>query len=199
LGLAATPAAEPMPAQMAALQRQPSWVMPRVMTIAGGLAIATAAIAVAYGPTQTSPPNVTPAKYSQREAADALRHLDIPAIQKMLAAGWSPNSYFDTSRTDAIGYLLNMCEWDRAHDRRKMLLMVRTLLDGGAELDHRNVYGDTPYSIAKAPRYCGPNHPVTQMFEAMCFGGPSAPRDLCLATYELTADQRKAQGLPPKG
>ena len=39
---------------------------------------------------------------------------------------------------------------------------------------------------------------MTQTLEAMCYGGSMGPKDLCLATYELTAEQRRAQGLPPK-
>ena len=78
-------------------------------------------------------------------------------------------------------------------------MKARTLIEGGVQIDRRNVWGDTPYSIAKAPRYCGPDHPVTQMLEAICYGGTLGPRDLCLATYELNAVQRRAQGLPPKG
>ena len=54
------------------------------------------------------------------------------------------------------------------------------------------------YSIAKAPRYCGPDHPVTQMLEAICYGGDMGPKDRCLATYELNTAQRRQQGLPPK-
>ena len=103
----------------------------------------------------------------------------------MLAAGWNPNRPFDNEGNGAINYVLNICEWDRGHDQEQMVLMVRTLIDGGARLDHRNVWGDTPYSIAKAVRYCGPNHPVTRSIRTMCYAGFKPLGDRCLASYEL--------------
>lgn len=199
------PEAHGAAAHYAALQAQAgapaqlSNAMPRIMIIAAGLAIFLAAMVVVVSPSQHVDAAKTKITYTQSDAASAMRQLDIPKIEKMLAAGWNPNAEFDKEGTAALAYLLNMCEWDPGHDRRKMLLMTRTLLEGGAQLDHRNVFGDTPYSIAKANRYCGPDHPVTQMFEAMCYGGSMGPKDLCLATYELTPEQRQAQGLPPKG
>ena len=177
----------------------PSSMVARAMLVAAGVAIGLAALILAISPAQDVEAAKTKPVFSQAEAANALRKLDIAAIDKMVAEGWDPNTRFDTVGTDALDYLLNMCEWDRGHDQRKMLLMARTLLDAGDRFDDRNVFGDTAYSIAKAPRYCGPDHPVTQMLEAMCYSGPMGPKDLCLATYELTAEQRKAQGLPAKG
>jgi hypothetical protein len=117
----------------------------------------------------------------------------------MLAAGWDPNSAFDKEGTNALGYLLNMCEWDPSHDQRKLMLLGRTLLDGGLDVQHRNFWGDTVFSIAKAKRYCGPDHPVTKMLKAICYNGLGAPGDRCLATYELTPAQRSEQRLPPIG
>jgi DNA-binding winged helix-turn-helix (wHTH) protein len=174
-------------------------LMPRLLSLAGGLAIVTAALAVASGSSQDAGAAGSPRVYGQREVEAAIRKLDIDRVEQMLAAGWDPNTPWDKEGNSAFTALLNLCEWDRGHDRRKMLLMARTLLEGGVKIDRRNVWGDTPYSIAKAPRYCGPDHPVTQMLEAMCYGGTMGPKDLCLATYELTAEQRRAQGLPPKG
>ena len=69
------------------------------------------------------------------------------------------------------------------HDRTTMVLMAKTLLDGGARLDVHNVWGDTPYSIAKAPRYCGPDHPVTQMIRTECYAGFRPQGDRCLEDY----------------
>lgn len=170
----------------------------RWLAVAGGLGIATAAVAIAYGPLDKPKAAAAPVQFSQKEAAKALREMDIPKVERMLAAGWNANMRFDTVGTTPITYLIQVCEWDRAHDQRKMLNLARTLIDGGADIEERNVFGDTAYSIAKAKRYCGPDHPVTQMLEAICYGGDLGPKDLCLATYELTADQRRAQGLPPK-
>lgn len=135
----------------------------------------------------------------QWEVSTALRKMDLAAIERLLAAGWDPNDPLDKDRNNALNLLLNNCEWDAAHDRRQMLLVARTLVDGGAQFAERNLWGDTAYSIAKADRYCGPDHPVTEMIEAMCYGGSMTLKDRCLATYELSAAQRKAQGLPPKG
>lgn len=168
------------------------------LAIGGGLAIIGALAIVALAPSQNAPATTSSAAYSQSEAAKALRRLDVGAIDRMIAAGWNPAAPWDREGNDALTMLLDHCEWDRAHDRRQMLLMARTLIDGGAPIDRRNVFGDTAYSIAKAPRFCGPDHPVTQMLEAMCYGGSMGPRDKCLATYELTDQQRRAQGLPPK-
>ena len=122
---------------------------------------------------------------SQREAASALRRLDVPGVEALLAAGWNPNRPFDREDNAALQILLGMCEWDRDHDRRALLLMVRTLVEGGARLDHRNVWGDTPYSIAKAERYCGPRHPVTRSLHSTCYAGFQPLGDRCLASYEL--------------
>jgi len=178
---------------------KPSAAVPRLMIAAAALAIGLAAIVVAFAPSPHVAEARTKIVYGQSDAEKAIRHLDIPAIEKMLAAGWDPNTPWDKEGNDALGALLGRCEWDRGHDERKMLLMARTLVEGGAAIDRRNIWGDTAYSIAKAPRYCGPDHPVTQMLEAICYGGDMGPRDLCLATYELTPAQRRAQGLPPKG
>lgn len=157
---------------------------PRVLLASGAgifLVLAIALTPLIGGPAKRPGP-----AYTQRDAANALRKLDVGMIDKMLAAGWSPNAYFDNQGTAAIAYLLNMCEWNRDHDQAQMLLMVRTLLDGGARLDHRNVWGDTPYSIAKSQRYCGPDHPVTRSLRTMCYAGYKPLGDRCLATYEIT-------------
>ena len=69
--------------------------------------------------------------------------------------------------------------------------MVRTLYDAGGHIDRPNFWGDTAYSIAKAPRYCGPSHPVTEMIRTMCYSGAGAVGDRCLATYELARRSRR--------
>ena len=60
------------------------------------------------------------------------------------------------------------------------LRVAKTLFDGGARLD---VWGDTPYSIARVPRYCGPDHPVTQMIRTECYAGFQPMGDRRLAHY----------------
>ena len=171
----------------------------------GGITILLSAMAGVLTPsqnvhaTQTAAAMKTAQGFTQRDVEKAIRTLDVAAIERLIAAGWHPAQPWDKEGNDALTMVLNVCEWDPAHDRRKMLLMARTLIEAGAPIDHRNVFGDTAYSIAKAPRYCGPDHPVTQMLEAICYGGTMGPRDLCLATYELNSAQRRQQGLPPKG
>lgn len=188
----------PPPVEALAHGKRGSEPIRLLLSAAGGLGAAFAAVALVLAQPRTPSTTAAPQIYTQREVAVAIRELDIDAIKRMLAAGWDPNTPWDREGNDAFTALLNRCEWDPDHDRRKMLLMARTLIEGGVQIDRRNVWGDTPYSIAKAPRYCGPDHPVTQMLEAICYGGTMGPRDLCLATYELNADQRRAQGLPPK-
>ena len=122
---------------------------------------------------------------NQRDAANAIRRLDVDAIERMLAAGWDPNRPFDGEGNGAVNVLLNMCEWDRGHDQHRMLLLARTLFEAGARVDQRNIWGDTPYSIASAERYCGPHHPVTEMMHRMCTEGAQPLGDRCLATYQL--------------
>ena len=176
----ATP--EPIPAGAASRSLRPV-----VMISVAALAILLAAVAVAVGviPSGPSPASAAKTSYTQRDAANALRKLDVGTIENMLAAGWDPNTPFDNQGNGAVNYVLNMCEWNRGHDQSQLLLMVRTLIDGGALLDRRNVWGDTPYSIAKAQRYCGPDHPVTRSIRTMCYAGFKPLGDRCLASYEL--------------
>jgi DNA-binding winged helix-turn-helix (wHTH) protein len=173
----------------AAAKKRPPWTLsPPLLSVSGGLLIAVLVAALSLGPGQyVSATRTTGAApgLTQRDAANALRKLDVGTIERMLAAGWSPNTPFDNEGNAAINYVLGMCEWDRGHNQEQMVLMVRTLIDGGARLDHRNVWGDTPYSIAKAIRYCGPNHPVTQSIRTMCFAGYRPYGDRCLASYEI--------------
>ena len=78
----------------------------------------------------------------------------------------------------------------RCHDQRRLMMMVRTLFEGGAKLDHRNIFGDTPYSIASAPRYCGPDHPATKAIAAPCFLGFKPLGDRCRASYQIKRASR---------
>jgi DNA-binding winged helix-turn-helix (wHTH) protein len=118
-----------------------------------------------------------------REAAGAIRALDVERVDRLLGEGWNPNTPFDNEGNAAVNMALTTCEWDRGHDRQRLMLLVRTLLDGGALLDRRNVWGDTAYSIAAAPRYCGRAHPVTRMLHDLC-NVPAHPLGArCLADY----------------
>lgn len=162
----------------------------RLLWLAGLLVSASTVLVPLLRPSQQIASATATIPISQRDAGNALRRLDVDAIERMLAAGWDPNTPFDREGNGAVNYLLNMCEWDRGHDRRRLLLMVRTLFDGGARLDTRNIWGDTAYSIAKADRYCGPNHPVTRMMHAFCSTGPAPLGDRCLASYEIARGAR---------
>lgn len=121
----------------------------------------------------------------QRDALIAIRQMDVDRVQALLNAGWNPNTPIDEERDTALTMVLNICEWNPGHDRSRLLLLTRTMIEGGADVMARNAFGDTAYSIAKAPRYCGPDHPVTRMLHAGCYNPPNGPRDRCLATYEL--------------
>ena len=115
----------------------------------------------------------------------ALRTLDVQQVDRWIAAGWDVNMAMDGNRNTPLNRLLDMCEWDPTHDRKRMLLMARTLVDAGTRLTDRNTFGDTPYSIAKTPRFCGADHPVTVMLKRLCFNGdaPKTHGDRCLASY----------------
>lgn len=158
--------------------------------ITGILIVAITSTAIAFGHSRSAAEQRGATSYSQREVFIALRKLDVGAVEDMLAVGWDPNTPLDAQGNDAVKMVLNICEWDRDHDRSQLLLLVRTLVDGGARLDHRNSWGDTAYSIARAQRYCGPSHPVTNSLRTMCYAGFKPPADRCLATYEIERRRR---------
>lgn len=116
-------------------------------------------------------------------ARDALRRLDLASIESQLRAGWSPNAPFDSEGNAALHTVVQICEWNLLHDRQQLVLTVKTLLDAGGRPDTRNVWGDTAYSIARAKRFCGPDHPVTHLLHVACYTGPSQLGDKCLPDY----------------
>lgn len=155
------------------------------------LAVGAVTLTLTLGATLAALTTHEPAKaapFSQQDAKNAIRRLDLAKIEDLLRAGWNPNTPFDNEGNGALNILLGVCEWDPGHDRKKLVLMAKTLFDGGARLDVRNVWGDTPYSIAKAPRYCGPDHPVTQMIRTECYAGFRPLGDRCLAQYSPKSD-----------
>lgn len=182
-----TSADEPRPtiAVAATADRKGPKTPPGLLLLAGTLAMAAAAIAFVQIPPQNISQGKTAQSFTQRDALNALRKLDVGTVEYMLAAGWDPNTPFDKEGNGALNMVLNICEWDRRHDQSQLLLTVRTLIDGGAQVDQRNVWGDTAYSIAKAQRYCGPNHPVTNSIRTICYAGYKPRGDRCLASYEL--------------
>ncbi len=152
--------------------------------VAGGLAIVgVAALAFAIADPISPAKPVARRTYTKTDVFTALRKIDVETMEKMIAAGWDPNAVLDTDHNSALNALLNVCEWDRGHDQRRMLLAARTLVDGGARIADRNAWGDTAYSIAKAERYCGPDHPVTQFIHMVCYEGGSPIGERCEANY----------------
>jgi DNA-binding winged helix-turn-helix (wHTH) protein len=181
-----TEAAGPTPFLRAVHAARPRWMdSARLLWASAAVVLATMVGAAAMGPWNHVHATEANQHYNQRQARDALRRLDVRAIEAMLAAGWDPNKTFDDQGNGAINYVLNQCEWDHGHNQEQILLMVRTLTDEGAVIDRRNVWGDTPYSIAKTPRYCGPDHPVTRYLRMLCSEGKKPFGERCLATYEL--------------
>lgn len=128
----------------------------------------------------------TPKPVTRGEVMDALRRLDDARLRDLLARGWDLNAPLNRERVTPIQIALEVCEWNPAHDKQQLMFVVRTLLDNGARLTDRNVWGDTAYSIAKARRYCGPDHPVTLFLHRLCYGGHNAAGDACLARYAKT-------------
>lgn len=162
-----------------------------VLSISAGLLLVALIGAYAAGIAPWNHVHATNRPYTQREARDALRKLDIRTIEDMLAAGWDPNKPFDTEGNAAVNYVLNRCEWDHGHNEEQILLVVRTLTENGARIDRRNIWGDTPYSIAKSARYCGEDHLVTKYLRMMCTQGITPLGDRCLASYELARRGRR--------
>jgi DNA-binding winged helix-turn-helix (wHTH) protein len=152
------------------------------------VAIGAAAFTLASSPKASEPR--APQPISQQDAVNAIRRLDVDTIEHMLAAGWNPNAVIGPEGNAALHLLMEICEWNPGHDRNRLLLMERTLYEGGGRLDQRNAWGDTPYSIARAQRFCGPDHPVTRSMYATCFAGAAILGDRCLATYELARRRR---------
>ncbi len=155
----------------------------RRLLIAASLALLVVAGVVATSQLLPASPDRRTHQFTKHDITNALRKLDLEKIEMMLAAGWDPNTAFNWQGDGAINMVLAVCEWDKQHDKQKLLLVVRTLLDGGARLDNRNSFGDTAYSIAAAPRYCGPDHPVTVMLHTLCYAGLNPAGDKCLPTY----------------
>lgn len=169
----------PLPARMGG--RVKAWVGASLSLILVLLAVGGYA---ASGMASSAQPPSAASPVTSTEALLALRSLDVDQLRALMARGWDPNAPQFGDRNTATNMALEVCEWNPAHDREKLMLVVRMFLDSGERLDAYNAHGDTPYSIAKADRYCGPDHPVTRMLHALCYSGSGAPGDKCLATYE---------------
>lgn len=164
----------------------------RLLSISAALFLVASLGLFALGPWYRVHAAMTGRTFTVQEVRNPLRRLDVRAVEDMIAAGWNPNSPLDSQGNAAINYVLGRCEWDHGHNQEQILLMVRTLTEAGAIIDRRNVWGDTPYSIAKADRYCGPDHPVTRYLRMLCTEGSKPLGDRCLATYELARRDRRS-------
>lgn len=182
------PAQSPAPIEARGRAGAPAWAAASVALL---LALLTVGGYVAWSKPLRAPASTSPAPVTKTEVLLALRALDEGQLRALMARGWDPTAPLDPDRNSSINLALEVCEWNPTHDREKLLLVGRMLIDAGERLDVYNVHGDTPYSIAKATRYCGPDHPVTRMLHALCYSG-STLGDKCLATYERA--RRRAAG-----
>lgn len=166
-------------ADIPAAPRRRSWAA-AMATVSIGVAVAI--VYLNAGPAEAD--QVAPV-LDEPHMRSALRGLDVRTVERMIDIGWDVDEPVDAEGNTALNVLLEQCEWNASHDRARMVLVARALIDGGASIVHRNRWGDTPYSIAKADRFCGPDHPVTAMLRNLCFNGGSPPGDACVASYEL--------------
>lgn len=160
-----------------------------LLALSAGLVLVIGATAMTLASSREGPAITAPTAFSQQDARNAIRRLDVGAIERMLAAGWNPNVEISADGNAALHYVMEICEWNPVADRSRLLLMTRTIYEGGGRLDQRNIWGDTPYSIARSPRYCGPDHPVTRSLQATC-SEHGVVRDGCLASYEIARRHR---------
>ena len=124
---------------------------------------------------------------SRRMVLDALTGLDARRIEVLVAAGWDPNEAVDGEGNSAIHYALRACGPPGAARQDRLLHLVQVLYNSGNRLDLRNARGETPYSLARAERACGPGHPVTEMIRRQCFEGYRPAGDACVAGTETGA------------
>jgi hypothetical protein len=91
---------------------------------------------------------------------DAIMTLDAAKFAAFLKTDWDPNSPINTESNAALHGLMEVCEKNPTHDAAQLTRIAVMLIDGGANKQLQNKWGDTPLRIASSPRYCGPNHPV---------------------------------------
>jgi hypothetical protein len=106
------------------------------------------------------------------EVNDALLTLDTARIADILKRGWNPNASLDTESSAALHTLMLACERNRTHDKAAVLHIAQALVAAGANVNQPNKWQDTPLSIARTPKYCGPDHPVTLYLQQLA--GPAA-------------------------
>lgn len=161
------------------------------LALVGALAAAVVAVGFAFVPLDHHASARAVHKFSEAEVKDMLRRLDVAKAERMIEAGWNPDALLGSEGNNSINYVVEMCEWNRGQNRQQMIVMIRTLVENGAQFERHNVWGDTAYSIAKAPRFCGPDDPVTKSLWAMCHSGRPED-DHCEADYAHARANRKA-------
>jgi DNA-binding winged helix-turn-helix (wHTH) protein len=155
---------EPAPATPRRWRR---WALATAVAAAGGIGLMA----------------LRPADVTRNEVLVALATLEPGTVRALLDRGWDPNMALDVERNHALNRVLATCEYDRGHDRQKLAAVVKLLLDAQTNIFARNVWGDTPYSIASAKRYCGPDHPATRLLAAACTNHEGALIPDCRADY----------------
>jgi DNA-binding winged helix-turn-helix (wHTH) protein len=174
-----TSAAQPDFAREAAPADAPpsTWKRPgHLFSLSTGLVLIALISAFAFGPSSHLHATKTNPLPTQRQARDALRRLDVPAIEGMLAAGWNPNKPFDDERNGAINYVLNECEW--AHGDKR-----GTDFADGADADRRGSSNRSSKCLGRHAlqhRQSGPllraGPPSDQLFADVVHRGEGAAR-----------------------
>jgi ankyrin repeat protein len=99
------------------------------------------------------------------QVADALFSLDEQRLRLYLQKGWNPNWLLDSEGNTPLHTLMLVCERNPTHDQAGLVNVARFLVAAGTDPSIKNKWGDTPLIIAKAPKYCGPDHPVVAFLE----------------------------------
>ncbi|HWE47178.1 MAG TPA: winged helix-turn-helix domain-containing protein [Caulobacteraceae bacterium] len=118
--------------------------------------------ATASSATPAAPPPVAVAvpRFHSADVADAVLTLDEARLQLYLNAGWRPDWHLDSEGNAALHVLMEVCERNPTHDKAGVVRVAQRLVAAGANPALPNKWGDTPLVIARARRYCGPDHPV---------------------------------------
>jgi hypothetical protein len=99
------------------------------------------------------------------QVADALFTLDEKRLSLYLQKGWNPNWLVDSEGSTSLHALMLVCERNPSHDQAGVVNVARFLVAAGSDPSIKNKWGDTPLIIAKAPKYCGPDHPVVAFLQ----------------------------------
>lgn len=156
------------PTRRAAARPSP-WRSPRAAAVAvlsgiGVVGVITVLAAGSAPPAQSSAPSgfaSTPEPLPKTaEFFDALMVLDESRLDHYLRGGWDPNWKLDSEGNAALHQLMMVCERNPSHDQDGVVRVARMLVRAGGDPTTPNKWRDTPIIIARAKRYCGPDHPV---------------------------------------